>query len=251
MTNAELSARLLSNVIAFKHLQRERGTLRHLGLPGVDAFCLPGHPEHLRAQQVFFQDAGALRDALPTLTEFYRGLDLPGWRVVLLPGDTEARRALEDAGFGPDTVRMDAMGLVLEDVPDTPPDIPLEASETQDDMVAINKRTWGQLGSQLDAWLQPPRLPVHTLVAKEAGVALACGMALDVGDTAGIYMVATLPEARGRGLAAQVMRGLNHQARGRGMTAAGLQATPEAKPLYQRLGYRDLGAWETWGRPGA
>ncbi|WIG94347.1 GNAT family N-acetyltransferase [Myxococcus sp. SDU36] len=251
MTNAELSARLLSNVIAFKHLQRERGTLRHLGLPGVDAFCLPEHPEHARAQQVFFHDAGALRDALPALTDFYRRLDLPGWRVVLPPGDPEARRVLEAAGFGPDAVRMDAMGLALGDVPDVPPDISLEVSETQDDMVAINKRTWGQLGRQLDVWLRPPRLPVHTLVAKAAGVPLACGLARDVGDTAGIYMVATVPEARGQGLAAQVMRGLHHQARARGMTAAVLQATPEAKPLYQRLGYRDLGAWETWGRPGA
>ncbi|NOJ78044.1 GNAT family N-acetyltransferase [Myxococcus xanthus] len=248
MTNAELSARLLSNVIAFKHLQRERGTLRHLGLPGVDAFCLPGHPELSRAQQAFFHDPGALRDALPALTDFYLRLDLPGWRVVLLPGDTEGRRVLEDAGFAPDAVRSDTLGLVLGDVPDAPPDIPLESSETQDDMVAINKRTWGQLGGQLDVWLRPPRLPVHTLVAKEAGVALACGMARDVGDTAGIYMVATVPEARGRGLAAQVMRGLHHQARSRGMTAAVLEATPEAKPLYQRLGYRDLGAWETWGR---
>ncbi|MFP2963925.1 GNAT family N-acetyltransferase [Myxococcus sp. 1LA] len=251
MTNAELSARLLTHVIDFKHLQRERGTLRHRGLPGVDAFGLPEHPEHLRAQQVFFHDAGALRDALPALTDFYQGLGVPAWRVAVRPEDTEGRRVLTDAGFHPDAVRMDAMGLALEDVPDAPPDLALEASETQDDMVAINKRTWSALGGQLDVWLRPPPLHVHTLVAKEAGVPLACGMARDVGDTAGIYMVATVPEARGRGLAAQVMRGLHHQARARGMTAAVLQATPEARPLYQRLGYRDLGAWESWGRSGA
>ncbi|AEI63385.1 GNAT family N-acetyltransferase [Corallococcus macrosporus] len=251
MTNAELSARLRTNVIAFRHLQRARGPLRHLGLPGVDAFCLPEHPEHPRAQQAFFQDAGALGAALPALEAFFRGLGIATWRVVVLPGDTEGRRVLADAGFRPDAVRLDAMGLALGDAPDAPPELALEASETQDDLVAINKRTWSALGGQLDVWLRPPRLPVHTLVAKEAGAPLACGTALDVGDTAGIYMVATMPEARGRGLAAQVMRGLHHQARARGMTAAVLQATPEARPLYQRLGYRDLGAWETWGPAGA
>ncbi len=251
MTNADLSARLLTNVIAFKHLQRERSTLRHLGLPGVDAFCLPESPERLRNQQAYFRDAGALAAALPALEDFFRGLGVTAWRVAVLPGDAEGRRVLAGAGFHPDAVRLDAMGLALEDVPDTPPDRPLEASETQDDMVAINKRTWSQMADQLDVWTRPPRLPVYTLVAKEAGVPLACGMARDMGDTAGIYMVATVPEARGRGLAAQVMRGLHHHARARGMKAAVLQATPEAKPLYQRLGYRDLGAWENWGRPGA
>ncbi|WP_426756359.1 GNAT family N-acetyltransferase [Myxococcus sp. Y35] len=250
MTNAELTARLRTNVIDFKHLQRERGTLRHLGLPGVDAFCVPERPEHLRFHQAYFQDAGALAAALPALEDFFRGLGVPAWRVVVLPGDAEGRRVLEGAGYRPDAVRADAMGLVLEDIPDTRPDIPLEVSETQDDMVAINKRVWRPLGNQLDVWLRPPRLQVHTLVAKEAGVPLACGMARDVGDTTGIYMVATVPEARGRGLAAQVMHGLHHQARARGMEAAVLQATPEAKPLYQRLGYRDLGAWESWGREG-
>ncbi len=250
MTHAELTARLLTNVIDFKHLQRERGTLRHLGLPGVEAFCVPERPEHLRFQQVYFHDAGALAVALPTLEDFFRDLGIPAWRVALLPGDAEGRRVLEGAGFRPDAVRMDALGLALEDVPDTRPDFPLEASETQDDMVAINKRTWSALGGQLDVWLRPPRLEVHTLVAKEDGVPLACGMARDVGDTTGIYMVATVPEARGRGLAAQVMHGLHHHARARGMKAAVLQATPEAKPLYQRLGYRDLGAWENWGRGG-
>ena len=31
MTDAELNDRLLTNVLAFKHLQRERGLLRHFG----------------------------------------------------------------------------------------------------------------------------------------------------------------------------------------------------------------------------
>jgi ribosomal protein S18 acetylase RimI-like enzyme len=247
MTNAELTERLRANVIAFRHLQRERGRLRHRRFFGVDAFSLPALPREPRFQQAYFPDAGALSAALPALKDFYRGQGIPAWRVVATAGQDEGGRVLGAAGYRPDPRQTDAMGLVLEEVPDVPPAIPLDSPRTQEDVVALNIAAWGgESASLLEVWNRPPPLPVHTRVAREAGRALSCGFALDVGDTAGIYMVATAPEARGRGLASEVVRGLLAGARARGKVASVLQSTPQGVGVYRRLGYRELGAWVSW-----
>ncbi|NTX37566.1 GNAT family N-acetyltransferase [Myxococcus sp. CA051A] len=247
MTDAELNDRLLTNVIAFKHLQRERGLLRHGSAPGMDAFALPEYPAEAHFQQAYFRTPQALVEGLPALEAFYRGLDIPAWRVAVLPGDDEGARVLGAAGYQPDS-RIPAMGLALADTPDLKPSFPLVEPETQDEMVELNIRVWGKWDDILTVWRQPPRLPVHTLVAREGARALACGFALDVEDTAGVYMVVTLPEARGRGLAAEVMRGLLTGARERGLSASVLQATEQGRSVYRKLGYRELGDWVNWTR---
>ncbi|QSQ21122.1 GNAT family N-acetyltransferase [Pyxidicoccus parkwayensis] len=246
MTNAELTTRLLSHVIAFRHLQRQRGQLRHLGLPGVDAFCLPYLAREVHFQQAYFQDAEALAAALPALEAFFRSHGVPAWRMVVPPGSAEGERVLGSAGYRPDERLSDAMGLVLAEVPDVPPSVPLVAPKTLAELVELNITAWGEWSGTLTVWNEGPPLPVHTLLACEAGRPLACGFTHDVGDTAGVFMVATAPEARGRGLASEVMRGLLAGARARGMVASVLQATPQAKAMYHRLGYRDLGAWANW-----
>jgi hypothetical protein len=38
------------------------------------------------------------------------------------------------------------------------------------------------------------------------------------------------------------------EARGRGCTTTSLQATMRGRPVYQRLGYRDIGAMHMWER---
>ncbi|AKF79159.1 acetyltransferase [Myxococcus fulvus 124B02] len=247
MTDAELNDRLRDNVIAFKHLQRERGMLRHLGVPGLDAFSLPTYPAESHFQQAYFQTTQALAEGLPVLEDFYRRQGIPAWRVAVLPGQDEGARLLGAHGYRPDN-RLPAMGLALADIPDERPTFPLVETESQEEMVALNVRVWGKWDDILSVWNQPPRLPVRTLVAREEGRALACGFSLDVGDTAGVYMVVTLPEARGRGLASEVMKGLLSHARARGLAASVLQATEQGRGVYRKLGYRELGDWVNWAR---
>ncbi|WP_342377940.1 GNAT family N-acetyltransferase [Myxococcus stipitatus] len=245
MTDAELNDRLRANVIAFKHLQRERGLLRHWSAPGLDAFCLPEHPTESHFQQAYFASPQALDRGLPALEAYFRSQGIPAWSVNVLPGDTEGGRILGAAGYRPES-RIPAMGLALADLPEDPPTFPLVHTPLQDEMVALNTRVWGKWEDILTVWQRPPLLPVHTLVAREAGVPLACGFALDVGDTAGVYMVVTAPEARGRGLASEVMRGLLSGARERGLQASVLQATEQGRSVYRKLGYRELGDWVGW-----
>ncbi|RKG99369.1 GNAT family N-acetyltransferase [Corallococcus sp. CA053C] len=250
MTDAELTSRLHANLIEFKRLQAERGSLRHLRLPGVEAFALPAYQD-AHFQQVLFTHADALEQALPALDDFYRSLGLSRWRVTLTPGQLEAKRVLAAAGYKPDFT-VPAMGAWLKDLPDMDmaPGVPVEAVDRMDALVEINVKTYGpEWRDILAIWQRPPPRHVHTVVARDGGEPMSCGMAVDVADTAGVYLVATAPEARGVGLATAVMRGLIAGARARGCTATVLQSTASGLRVYRHLGYRDLGAWEHWVPP--
>jgi GNAT superfamily N-acetyltransferase len=88
----------------------------------------------------------------------------------------------------------------------------------------------------------------HVYLARRSGRPAACTAALDVAGDCGIYWVGTLPEARGAGLATGLMRQALLDGRERGCTTTSLQATAMGRPVYRRLGYRELGVIEMWER---
>jgi GNAT superfamily N-acetyltransferase len=75
----------------------------------------------------------------------------------------------------------------------------------------------------------------------------ACVLGIcDVDGDAGVMFVATLPEARGRGLAGGLLAAALVEARDRGCDVSTLQATKMGEPVYARLGYQRLGAIQMW-----
>ena len=62
--------------------------------------------------------------------------------------------------------------------------------------------------------------------------------------------MATVPAARGRGLATALMAHALADARERGRTTSTLQATDLGRPVYERLGYRSLGEIQMWEKRG-
>jgi GNAT superfamily N-acetyltransferase len=247
VTDAELVARLRANIVAFKQFQADHGFLRCMPLAGVWAFAQPGYPRFLGQQQVFFEDPTALEAALPALEDFYRSLGVRHWQVWVPPGNPAAE-ALSRAGFHAEG-GTPAMGLGLEDVPLTPPGIPLEQLPSQEELIPLNAEAFGpEAGLDLQAWHSQSHAHVHVLGVREGGRLIVGGLAHDVADTAGIYLVATALSARGRGLATELMRGLLINARDRGCTAAVLQSTELGRGVYQRVGLRDLGRWVSWVR---
>lgn len=69
---------------------------------------------------------------------------------------------------------------------------------------------------------------------------------LDHGGDAEVNFVATVPEARGRGLAGSLMTLALDDARERGRVTTTLVATKLGRPVYERMGYRPLGTVEMW-----
>ncbi len=63
---------------------------------------------------------------------------------------------------------------------------------------------------------------------------------------AGVYHVATLPSARRQGIAGNLLMRALREARAAGCAQATLTATPEARALYERLGFRSCGTIEQW-----
>lgn len=66
------------------------------------------------------------------------------------------------------------------------------------------------------------------------------------GDTVGVYHLATTPSARRRGVAGNLLLLALNDARARGARWTTLTATPEARPLYETLGFRACGLLEQW-----
>jgi ribosomal protein S18 acetylase RimI-like enzyme len=62
-----------------------------------------------------------------------------------------------------------------------------------------------------------------------------------MGNTGHIYSVAVDPQWRRRGIGESVLRFLIDEARTAGLERVELHATPEAEPMYRRLGFHDRG----------
>jgi ribosomal protein S18 acetylase RimI-like enzyme len=248
MTDAEFATRLRASLLTFKTLQARQGLLRSLSLPGVRAFALPSRPGNLFQQQVMYDSLEALGDALAPLAVWYRSQGVGAWRVPVLPGDSAAAQLLERFGHRAGDA-VPAMGLPLEDVERPPAGYTLESPPGLEDVVELNGLAYGREDvSYITPWRLAPETEslLYPLVVREGGRAVACGVAVEEEGTAGIYLVATHPEARRRGFASAVMKGLHAGARARGCTVAVLQATVMGHGMYRGLGYRDVGAWTSW-----
>jgi len=69
------------------------------------------------------------------------------------------------------------------------------------------------------------------------------------GRTAGIYNVATLPDARGRGAGAAATWAAVIAGRDFGADHAALQSSASGYPVYSRMGFVDVGRYEQWEGP--
>jgi GNAT superfamily N-acetyltransferase len=93
------------------------------------------------------------------------------------------------------------------------------------------------------------------LVARDDdGTPVACGALRPLGsDSAEVKRMYVVPRARGRGLSKVLLAALEAEARDRGWTTLRLETgpeQPEAVALYTGAGYRPIGAFGHYVRPG-
>lgn len=214
---------------------------------GVTAAVVPACPERSVVNCVIYSDADSLGGSLDRLATEYDRAGVRAWTVWVPEYDTRAASLLESAGHVLDA-RPAAMVRDLHDFELAPPhDLELIEPDMKE-AARINDAAYGFPGDFERAFHELPPEPAYLYLALADGVPACTVLTYEEDGECGIYLVATLPEARGRGLATALMIHALLRARERGCTSTSLQATHRGRPVYQRLGYRDIGAVHMWER---
>ena len=253
MDDAELAARQLASQFAgYPSLTPGSGGGRVVRLAGgaVQATIAPMCPGRSVLNAVTYLDGAALRASIDELAALYDDAGVLAWTVWVRPGDAETARALAAAGHALDgTPELMAAELSAMDL-EPRAALTLSDAPSWADVASLNDRAYGLEAQSGFA----PALGllgddgVDRFVATDGGRPVACVNTFVHDGDCWIILVATLPEARGRGLATELMRSALRAARERGATTTSLEGSAMGRSVYERIGYRPLGALQMWER---
>ena len=226
-------------------------TARVLRLPGVVAGVNPAAPDRSLFNWCIAESGEALLTAHSELLRRYSEAGVRAWGVWLDGDDERTARELVARGHAADG-RPVAMGAELSALT-LPPQGDLRWSEAVDSVdiaavAAINDAAYGFPPPAFRAALV--RLPdpsYRAYLALEGELPVSSVLTWDSPDgDCGVTGVATLPERGRRGLATRLLAVALAAARARGAKTTTLQASTKGAPVYERLGYRNLGSMSLW-----
>lgn len=212
---------------------------RLLAYDGVTGALLPAVPERSIPNCVTYDDPDRLAAAIPALAAAYDEAGVRAWTVWTPDVDPDAIAALEGAGHKFDG-KPAAMTLSLADFePLDPGDLDWDQAATPGDVGRVNDEAYGHESATYGLALgdRPYQHPVRLYQARVEGEVGCVLQTIDCEGDCGVYLVATVPEYRGRGLARRLMSVALEEARERGCETSTLQASPMGYPVYERLGY--------------
>jgi len=248
---------------------------RHVAGPGVDLGTRDGLvfgaigtdlPDFNRIMQP--DAAGVPSDeAIDAVLAELAGHDVLSWWIPPGPGRAELEARLAARGFeaGRTGHEIPAMGIDLADAPAAEPLAGLEIEVTASGPEAyeaglVSAAGFGTEGSTVTEMAEicrrigeRPDGPSRYFLARLEGRPVATAIGVVAGGAAGIYSVATLPEARGRGIGRAVTLAAMLDGRERGARIGVLESSPMGYPVYRRLGFVDVGGFRVVvrRRPGA
>ena len=224
---------------------------RWVELPGVLASVVPVTPERSVTNSVLYESPERMIAASDELAWVYDEAGVRAWTVWVDASDRDVADALAAAGHVLDASPL-AMAMELDGLDDSPPPVELDLVHHLGPAVLgrINDRAYGLSGDAFEAalsgWGDDPDRRLY--FARRGGEPVSCMMTHDHAGDCAIELVATLPEARGRGLAGALLHRSLVDAREHGCETTSLQATSAGAPVYERLGYRTLGTLQMWER---
>jgi GNAT superfamily N-acetyltransferase len=212
-------------------------------------FC-PATPQRSLPNSVCYERPEALERELDALARAYEEAGIGAWTVWVPHGDPEVARLLAERGHTLDASPR-AMARALDELEPAPEPVtgveigPLDRS----DAGVLNDRAYGYEQPAFRAYLANESDPaIHWRGAFQAGEPVSCVGWIELDDDACVTGVATPPEHQGRGIASWLLQEVLAEARSRGARSASLQATRAGAPIYERLGFKDLGYLEMWER---
>ena len=217
---------------------------RVIELPGVVGCLVPATPHRSLVNSVAYDSPAELERALPELAAAYAGAGIQAWSVWVPEADTRTSALLAERGHVLDAAPA-AMCMELSELEEPrPADLDLDLEPRVQMLAQLNDIAYGTAPDMERAVQSLPGVPLY--VALVDGSPVCCLGMHDLDGDCCVLFVATVPAARGRGLARKLLTYALHDARDRGVTTTSLQATKMGYPIYARLGYRDLGGLQMW-----
>ncbi|HEY6638628.1 MAG TPA: GNAT family N-acetyltransferase [Solirubrobacterales bacterium] len=213
----------------------------------LQAALVPASPNRSFFNSVFYRDTDEMLETLPRLRQAYEEAGVNAWTVWAPADDEPAREGLEGAGHKLDATPR-AMGLELSElrVPDPDPELEIREEMDMEVLRRINETAYGYPQGDF-----PPIKPMsgtECYLGSVDGETVGTTLVWAPGEDAEITFVATLPEARGRGISGRLLGYALERQLERGKSASTLIATKLGFPVYEKLGYRDVGGLEMWER---
>ncbi len=217
---------------------------------GVVASVAPAVPDRSIVNSVAYRTAAALAGSVDELARTYEEAGVRAWTVWVPEDDREAAVLLERAGHKLDAepVAMVADLARLPEADDS--ELDWDAEGEADIVARINDQAYGVPGG-----IFGPAIArfggiegVRMYQARVGGEPVCVLATYDNRDDCEVYLVATLPEHRGKGLARRLLHRALLDARDRGLRISNLQATKMGYPVYERLGYERICALQMWER---
>ena len=240
---------MLNSMRAFFRLVGRSSEGAHvIELDGVMASVCPKVPDRSLPNSVVYESQEALIAAVPELARRYEEAGIEAWTVWTPEADTDVAAALEAAGHKLDA-DPSAMTLDLSEIAEPDEFDYRTGDELRAVVASINDRSYPFDGTPFsDLTERCPAGVTRNYVAYAGDEPAACVAILPVDGDAGVFEVATLPEARGQGLCGLLFKRALWDAREEGCDISTLQATKKGEPVYARLGYRSHGALQMWER---
>lgn len=213
----------------------------------VQAAIVPKAPERSVLNSVFYEDSERLLASLDRIQDAYDEAGVNAWTVWVPEADAVAAAGLERAGHVIDAEPR-YMGMELCELREPEPDDRFEIREEEDcaEMARLNEVAYGYPPGEYAAVAEAPMPGGRIYFADLDGEPVSTLGIWPHRSDAVVIWVATLPEARGRGIATRLMAYALRNAQADGYETTTLQSSKLGRPIYERLGYRDFGAAHMW-----
>lgn len=205
---------------------------------GMVASVMPAVPASSLMNVALAVDPAEPPRQLEQLAERFREARTAKWGLWVDGDDEQAARVAREQGMVLDS-RPAAMVARLEHLPFD--DAPEPERPDLSAVGRINDLAYGSPEPKLAPAIANLPGTVRAYGARHDGEIASVALAHDIGPDTAVWLVATLPHAQRRGLAAQVLARLLLDARERGQETASLQASRAGRPLYERLGFASVG----------
>jgi GNAT superfamily N-acetyltransferase len=223
-----------------------RGRARWVERDGVGALVTPFVPNRSVVNCVVCQPGADLEAAYDWLASEYA--DTEAWTVWVPEQERDQAAFLESRGH-----KLDAdPAMMVLDVANYAPSGPLPDWKPGlvEELARINEAAYPWHDGSIERALLESAYDDDEFRLYVTADASVLGVN-DVEGDAGVFFVATLPEARGRGLAGGLLAAAMVEARARGCDISTLQATKIGEPVYARVGYQRFGAIQMWEKRAA